>query len=286
MKKRIPTLSLMLLVLAPAVAEAQPDPYVQPEASNPVNRPAGRNDYDREQRLRQALEFRVRRMLAASGVTDKGVQDAVSSCMHDEDATLQTVLDKVKDLAQTLRSYTAADADVAAALNDLRSDWQDYESSRGTAERALDDRVHYSRNSRLKAALLLMGAIGDAPAAFPGGEGFLDGNATVTGKGGVPPRPDASQGQRKQWTKAVAAGLTKPRMSLLRALDAAVQSQTDANFKTIASTIQDEVSQGIRLSAALSEFPTVFDDDYVEVVRQAELTGRLAEALAGLAARD
>ncbi len=79
---------------------------------------------------------------------------------------------------------------------------------------------------------------------------------------------------------AVMVSATVPLVQSLRIL----VRQTDSdNLKIVVSDVADEVEGGAKLSSALSKFPEVYSDFYVNMVRAGETSGRLDDTLNYLA---
>jgi len=71
-----------------------------------------------------------------------------------------------------------------------------------------------------------------------------------------------------------------PVVGSLRALS---RQMTNKKFKGIIVEVADKVEEGSSLSAALANFPQVFDSFFVNVIRSGEASGRLGDALSYLA---
>lgn len=79
---------------------------------------------------------------------------------------------------------------------------------------------------------------------------------------------------------AVMIGANVP---IVKALKILVKQTENVNFKVILSDILDEVEGGAKFSAALSRYPSVFNNFFVYMVRSGETTGKLDEVLEYLA---
>ncbi|MBN1676384.1 MAG: type II secretion system F family protein [Kiritimatiellae bacterium] len=64
-----------------------------------------------------------------------------------------------------------------------------------------------------------------------------------------------------------------------------LEDQTEnASFKTVIANLRLSISRGSTLTAALSLYPAIFDEMFVQMLRSGEVSGRLAETLERLAA--
>lgn len=70
---------------------------------------------------------------------------------------------------------------------------------------------------------------------------------------------------------------------LVKALKTLVRQTRNVNLKVIVSDLADEVDGGAKLSVAMSRYPNVFSNFFVQMVRSAETTGKLDEILIYLA---
>ena len=82
----------------------------------------------------------------------------------------------------------------------------------------------------------------------------------------------------RQFAVMIAANLT-----VVQALRVLVKQTTNTYFKTIISEMANEVEGGAKLSAALSRYPNVFSDFYVNIVGSGETIGKLDKVLHYLA---
>ncbi|MGF1671541.1 MAG: type II secretion system F family protein [Balneolaceae bacterium] len=79
------------------------------------------------------------------------------------------------------------------------------------------------------------------------------------------------------------AVMLKARLSLVQALDTAIQQETNIKFKKILKSIVHKVKGGHSLSASLTGYPGVFDSFYIHLVEVGEMAGILDEVLLRLA---
>lgn len=79
------------------------------------------------------------------------------------------------------------------------------------------------------------------------------------------------------------AVMLKAGLSPVEALRAQVSQTESSSFREKILEITESVERGVPLSEALSEYPKVFDQFFINIVRSGEQTGKLAEALEYLA---
>ena len=79
---------------------------------------------------------------------------------------------------------------------------------------------------------------------------------------------------------AVMASATVPIVQALRILE---KQTANAKLKVVVSEVADEVEGGAKLSAALSKYPDIFSDFYINMVASGESSGKIDEILNYLA---
>lgn len=72
-------------------------------------------------------------------------------------------------------------------------------------------------------------------------------------------------------------------MPLVQAIRVIFKQTENKQLRIILSELSDEIEGGTKLSLALSKYPDVFDDFYVNLIRSGETSGRLSEVLNYLA---
>ena len=72
-------------------------------------------------------------------------------------------------------------------------------------------------------------------------------------------------------------------LPLTKSLEIAASQPTNRAVSGVLAEIKDDITKGIRFSEALSRFPRVFPDVYVNMVKVAEATGGLSELLLSIA---
>ncbi len=73
--------------------------------------------------------------------------------------------------------------------------------------------------------------------------------------------------------------MLKAGIPILLALQTVKDQTKDQNFKNIVETIYRDIEQGGRFSDALSQFPKIFSNIYVNAIKVGEISGTLEEAL-------
>lgn len=72
-------------------------------------------------------------------------------------------------------------------------------------------------------------------------------------------------------------------LPILKSLRILVKQSKNKYFKTVVSSVADEVDGGAKLSQAMARFPRVFTDFYTNIIASGETSGRLGEVLDYLA---
>lgn len=72
-------------------------------------------------------------------------------------------------------------------------------------------------------------------------------------------------------------------MSIVATLEALREQTTNPKFKVVIGGLQDSIEGGAAFSEALRNYPSVFDDLYVSMVRSGEMGGQLAETVGRVA---
>lgn len=80
------------------------------------------------------------------------------------------------------------------------------------------------------------------------------------------------------FTKQLATML-RAGIPMLLALQTVRDQTKDENFKHVIDTIRKDIEQGSKFSDALSQFPKIFSDIYVNAIRVGEISGTLEDAL-------
>lgn len=79
------------------------------------------------------------------------------------------------------------------------------------------------------------------------------------------------------------AVMLNAKLSLVQALNTALEQEADTKFKVILKDVQVNVKRGVSLADSLSRHPKVFDTFYVHLVKVGEMAGILGEVLLRLA---
>ena len=157
-------LAATLLMAAPQMAQAQPDPNNVPKAENPDNRPVRPNPRDMTPEQREAMMERyMRSQLERAGLTDKEQQDAALEYIDTEVDAREELQESSRTLGTALRNKTLTDAQVAGLLNTYMVAVEDDTARRKAAQKKLGETIDMTNFPRLEATLTLMGLWGDAP---------------------------------------------------------------------------------------------------------------------------
>jgi hypothetical protein len=186
-----------------SIAQAQPPDDATPKAQNPPNwerrqgaRGAARNrDGARLDTLRLTREQMVRNALTRGGFADPDLHTAVLEHMAAREVGRQKVLLAGRKLMQAFNTPrrgaepALTDAQLDALLAEYRAALETDKAAREEAEKALDQKVRFSTQTRLEIALMILGAIGEGSALMnnslpPGLARF--GMPPVAGRGEVP----------------------------------------------------------------------------------------------------
>jgi len=171
--KRQANLAFTSLLLLCGVALAQPDLTNAPKGENPPNRNAAAKaaaragkkalpGADLKERNAKRIELRLQRvpkMLTTLGVTEAATQDAVAAHFQAVLKAREPLQEAQLKLRRVLVSKIASDAQIKAALDAQRAARKDYETAFQKALDDLDKKVSYTKNTRLEAALLAIGAL-------------------------------------------------------------------------------------------------------------------------------
>jgi hypothetical protein len=152
-------------------AWAQPPIDEAPLTPNPPN-------WERRQRGRQrggqiAIDnetrrtLMVRNLLTRAGFADEAIQNAVTEHMTARATARAKVEEAGRKLMQVFNQQRRnngqilTDAQLDTLLADYRGALEADHAAREEAEKALDQKIQYSKNARLEIALVVVGAIGD-----------------------------------------------------------------------------------------------------------------------------
>jgi hypothetical protein len=177
-------------VLLAQTAWAQPDPNDAPKADNPpeANRP--RFNRNNGEQMRQQMEERMRAMLGQVGVNEKETQDSVLEFIKNDMEARRPLREQGMKLFQALRNGGVNDDQMLALVTDYRAAQEAETARREQAMKDFDAKVHYTKNPRLEAVLLLAGVIGEGGNAMflqmgGGGFGAGGGGRGMGGRGGA-----------------------------------------------------------------------------------------------------
>ena len=158
-----------------SVAQAQPPDDAAPKAQNPPNwerrqgaRGAGRNrEGGRLDTLRLTREQMVRNALTRGGFADPELQTAILEHMTAREVGRQKVTLAGRKLMQAFNTPrrggepALTDAQLDALLAEYRAALEANKAAREEAEKALDQKIRFSTQTRLEIALVILGAIGE-----------------------------------------------------------------------------------------------------------------------------
>jgi hypothetical protein len=155
-----------------------------------------------QQQQQQRREDWIRQAMAASGFTDKTVQDAVTAFMAAQDKTSGPLQEQAHELSALLIDPNATNEQLKTTLADFRQAVANDKARHATELAALDTQIKYSTQPRLETLLTLLGVvgyeipqIGGVGAVFPdspyGNRGGFGGRG---GQGGGQGGPGGGQG--------------------------------------------------------------------------------------------
>jgi type IV pilus assembly protein PilC len=99
---------------------------------------------------------------------------------------------------------------------------------------------------------------------------------------GGPPRPRVKTEDMVVFTRQLATMISSG-IPLLEALEILQEQVSDKGFKAVLGNVVERIRGGSDLSAALGEYPKLFPDIYVNMVKAGEASGQLDEILVRLA---
>src|SRR5690606_6743585 len=79
------------------------------------------------------------------------------------------------------------------------------------------------------------------------------------------------------------ATLIKARIQIVEAFNALIDQTDNQKMRTVLSEVRQKVNEGGALARALAEYPTIFDNVYVNMVEAGEASGTLDVVLLRLA---
>jgi hypothetical protein len=177
-------------------AWAQPDPNEPAKAENPPEnnrQPRGQGGQGGRnfQAGRDQMENGMRQMLQRAGVNDKAIQDVILEYVRTDFAARGQLREQGNRLWQAVRNEGVTDEQLLALITDYRAGQEAETARRKKAEADLDEKVHYTKNPKLEAMLLLGGLIGEVSGptimyggGFGGGGGGRGGQNNAFGMGG------------------------------------------------------------------------------------------------------
>ncbi len=94
----------------------------------------------------------------------------------------------------------------------------------------------------------------------------------------VPFIPEVPEKQVIEFTRNLAVMLGA-KLTLLKAIETSIQQTTHTRFKTILTSIKNDVRKGKSFSQAITKYPNVFDGIYIQLSKVGELSGILDKVL-------
>jgi len=113
-------------------------------------------------------EDRQKYLMTSAGITDVAVQNAIIAFVAEQAAQRQPVTEAALEVSKLLADKSATPAAINAAQENLTGASKAFRSWKEGALKALDEKVSYSKNPRVKSLLMLVGIIGDEAAAAGG----------------------------------------------------------------------------------------------------------------------
>lgn len=238
------------LVVGMALAQtgwAQPDNEA-PKAENPpdVARPqrqgqgggAGFNRADMQKRMEEGM----RQMLRQAGVDDAPTQDIILDYVRADFEARAQLREQGNKLFQAVRNGGVTDDQLLALITDYRAAQQAERTRREKAETDLDAKVHFSKNPKLEAMLLLGGMIGDGGGLtiYGGGGGGGRGGGGQFGGGQGFGQNGGMGGFGGQGGQGGGAGGNNMQQRLLQRFDANKDGKLDADEQAAAQKWRDE----------------------------------------------
>jgi hypothetical protein len=160
-----------------------------PNQDQPQRRRGNRQELtpDQRQQMLQQREHQREQMLRAtltnSGFAEKALQDAVIDFVKEQEQSRMGVQDKLRKVAEALRTQAVTDTQLATLLAEWRVATEAEKTRHEDARKALDAEIGYSQKPRLDALLSLMGITSD-DASLAGGMGGRGGGFGGGGFGG------------------------------------------------------------------------------------------------------
>jgi hypothetical protein len=171
---------VLSLVIAGGLLKAQPDLGVAGKGENPANRDAAQRAAQREaaraarkapnqraldklaerETARQELKLeRLPRYLNAYGIRDEKIQQAVQAHLKASLKERENITRSQYQLRRLLVMPNSIEAQIKAASSALIQAEKSYEAAFEKSRAELDQKIAYTKNARLEAALLAVGAL-------------------------------------------------------------------------------------------------------------------------------
>ena len=125
---------------------------------------------------------RITQSLKSAGYTDAGLIEAVTTYMTNRQAARKPLYDAANALSQALTDENTTPAQMDTLWSAFNAALDAEKTRTATAESELDKQIGYSKDSKLAAALTLLGVTGDASGYLNSGQGGRGGRGG--GQGG------------------------------------------------------------------------------------------------------
>lgn len=116
--------------------------------------------------LQRRREQSLRTFLAEHGATDKSVQDAIITHLSERQESRRRVFEANRKLLAALEidnKQPASETQVSSLAKEYETALDAFNKHRKKAEAGLDANIGFSKSVRLRALLLALGAVGEAP---------------------------------------------------------------------------------------------------------------------------
>jgi len=148
-------------------APAQRPPYNNNNSYSNNNRPQQRPRMTPEQRQEQSEE-RLRGVMKENGITEEADQNAVLAYLSDELEARKPLRQMGMKLQGALGDTATTDVQIKALVEDYQNAQAVEKQRRLKAQSDLDAKIHYTKNPRMEAFLMLMGVLGDGQPMMQG----------------------------------------------------------------------------------------------------------------------
>ena len=189
----IPTLLTvgLLATATPTFAQPAGGPGMNDNPPN-ANMGGGRGGNRGDMAAMQAQ--RITQSLKSAGYTDAGLIEAVTTYMTNRQAARKPLYDAANALSQALTDENTTPAQMDTLWSAFNAALDAEKTRTATAESELDKQIGYTKDSKLAAALTLLGVTGDASGYLNSGQGGRGGRGGMGGGQGGPGGMGGGQG--------------------------------------------------------------------------------------------